>query len=297
VHYFDPHYEYWRHPEVGFAAGSAGRLHGDEKMNRLRSLDPPPDAAELEFIRDLYDEEVRYTDLGIGRLLESLAALALDGDTIVVFVADHGEEFFERGWLGHTRTLYDELIRVPLLIRLPRERKGRSVSEPVSLASLMPTLLDLIGIETRELPFQAPSLAPLLRGRALPAPAPVYIEVDRHSEGVEQAQNAGRADLRLQPGAKPIPRQMLSKHAVIVGRYKLVEDRLSGSRELYDLERDPREQTDLAASEPRRVDELARDLEAMSTRVRATALARERSERIPTQREFDLLRQLGYLEP
>lgn len=288
VHYFDPHYDYERHPEYGFAKASAGRLSGEESIEELRALRPPPDEEEKRLLRDLYDEEIRYTDAGIERLLSGLERLGLYDDTLIVFTADHGEEFFERGWLGHTRTLYDELIRVPLLIRLPGSRgAGRAVDEAVSLVSLMPTLLDLMGVDRAGLSPQGPSFAPLIRGEGGYLADALYSEVDRYSEGIGRSAATGGL----------VPRGMLLKHAIVSGRFKLIVDRLSGEQELYDLERDPQERENLAGREPEIVRTLAQRLTESAARAGSRPLARVGEERIHTQKEEEMLRQLGYISP
>jgi arylsulfatase A-like enzyme len=288
VHLFDPHYAYTRHPEYGFAKASAGRLSGGERIEELRALKPPPDEEEKRFVRDLYDEEIRYTDTGIEKLLGALRRLGLYDDTLIVFAADHGEEFFERGWVGHTRTLYDELIRVPLLIRLPGSREaGRVVDEAVSLVSLMPSLLDLMGVDRAGLSPQGPSFAPLLTGKGRYRLGALYSEVDRYSEGI--GRNAASEGL--------VPREMILKHAIVSGRFKLIVDRLSGERELYDLERDPQERENLAGREPEVVQTLAEQLAESAAEAGSRPLARVGEERIQTQEEEEMLRQLGYISP
>jgi arylsulfatase A-like enzyme len=288
VHYFDPHYAYTRHPEYGFAKPSAGRLSGEERIEELRALKPPPDEEERGFLRDLYDEEIRYTDAGIERLLGALKRLGLYDDTLIVFAADHGEEFFERGWVGHTRTLYDELIRVPLLIRLPGSREaGRVVGEAVSLVSLMPSLLDLMGVDRAGLSPQGPSFAPLLTGEGGYQPSALYSEVDRYSEGI--GRSAASEGL--------VPREMILKHAIVSGRFKLIVDRLRGERELYDLERDPQEGDNLAGREPEILQTLTQRLAQTAAEAGSRPLARVGEERIQTENEQEMLRQLGYISP
>ena len=149
VHYFDPHYDYVRHPRFNFAAERSGRLDGTQGISELQSLaDLTPD--EIAFLRDLYDEEVRHTDAGVGRLLDTLRELGLYDDALIIVTADHGEEFLERGWIGHTRSLYDELVRVPLIVRPPGGPPAPQVVDAlVSLVSLAPTVLDYAGIDLR----------------------------------------------------------------------------------------------------------------------------------------------------
>jgi arylsulfatase A-like enzyme len=241
VHYFDPHYEYRRHPQYGYADPSVGRLRGGESIHDLRDMGPSLAAEEVEFLERVYDEEIRFTDEGIGRLLEALARHGLDDDTLVVVTADHGEEFFGRGWLGHTRTLYEEVIRVPLIVRVPGSGgQGRAVGAPVSLVSLAPTILDYLGIDAPDAGFQGPSLRPLIDGSSDVDLPPVRSEVRfivLSSESV-------------------LAEKVAFKYAVIDGRYKLIKDFRTQRYELYDLERDPGEREDLASSRPDLVREM-----------------------------------------
>lgn len=271
VHYFDPHYDYERHPEVGFAPPAASRVDGSEPVMELQRRLEELDAADVALLRALYHEEVRHTDAGIGRLLDRLAALGLAERTLVAVSADHGEEFMERGWLGHTRTLYDELVRVPLLIRAPGVRPA-VVAEPVSLVSLTPTLLELLGIEVSGQRFHAPSLAELVRGEA-PAPGDAVL---------------------TQVDYVPIflPQTRTHKSALVAGRHKLIRDEASGRLELYDLLDDPGEWRDLSSVQPELTSRLAAQLD---DRLRRTARGRLGSApREVSPEELELLRGLGY---
>jgi hypothetical protein len=111
VHYFDPHYVYNSHASYTWASGSMGRLKSGEDIDTLRDMAPDLTESERDFVRALYDEEVRHTDDAIGRLLYHLDHQGSSDDTLVILTADHGEELFERGWIGHTRTLHEEVVR------------------------------------------------------------------------------------------------------------------------------------------------------------------------------------------
>jgi arylsulfatase A-like enzyme len=270
LHYFDPHYSYERHPDAHFASpGGAGRLTGEQSVEELRGLDPPPDASEAAFVRDLYDEEIRFTDAGIGRVLRALARLGLGDSTVVVLASDHGEEFWERGWLGHTRTLHDEVVRVPLIVRVPGAEPG-TVADPVSLVSLASTLLDLLGVEGEG--FQGRSFAPLLRLGSGRLPGPIYLE----TEYFRESQGAARLE---------------RKHALIDGRWKLVEDRVSGDRALYDLAADPDERTPLAS----RNVPLEKQLSEAAARYGSQRLEGAPNPVEPTPQERKMLEALGYV--
>jgi arylsulfatase A-like enzyme len=223
---------------------------------------------EVSFLRDLYDEEIRHTDAGIGRLLGSLRHRGLDDETLVVVVGDHGEEFVEHGGLGHTRTLYDEVLRVPLIIRGPASLRGpRSVDGPVSLVALMPTLLDLMDVDASALRFQAPSFAPLLSGSAPGEPEVLFCEVDFDSWDAHQK-------------------------GIVVGDSKLIRDDRSGSIELYDLAADPGERSDLAPAVPELVARLVTILDQQARLAREGAGAAQ--QRAISDEELEQLRALGY---
>ena len=281
VHYFDPHYNYRPHDEVGFAADRAGRLDGSQSMSGLQQMEGEMTSHELAYLRDVYDEEIRHTDTGIGRLLDRLADTGRDEQTVVVFTSDHGEEFLDHGHLGHTSTLYEEVIRVPLLLRIPGTA-ARVVREPVSLVSITPTLLELAGVDPpRGHSFQGDSLLPLLGSSRDPSEdAPPAFEDFSFAE-VDFASR-----LRKHKNA--------SRKAIIGARYKLILDESTGRYELYDLKRDPLERDDLAARSPALLGALRPILKAHIQVAREKALSPETMELDAA--EIELLRGLGYVE-
>jgi choline-sulfatase len=130
--YMDPHDPYFRHPYDGYAIG--------------RAFMPNPDPSQVEEIVGLYDGEIRYWDHHFSRLLEALRQRPDWDRTVVVICADHGEEFQEHGGWWHGTTLYDEEIRVPLVVRLPgSELGGTSEARWVGLIDIAPTLVRLAG--------------------------------------------------------------------------------------------------------------------------------------------------------
>ena len=132
LHYIDPHEPYTPHPErePSFARDHGWRFGNDRK--RLLAS-------------DLYDGEVRYCDDGLSELVKSLKQLGIWDDALVVVTSDHGEEFFEHGWIGHGYSVYQELIRVPLLVRGPSIPRGQVVRPPVAILDLPATMLELAG--------------------------------------------------------------------------------------------------------------------------------------------------------
>jgi arylsulfatase A-like enzyme len=276
VHYFDPHYHYKRHAQYGFAPETSGRLDGDETIQELRELmlDLTPD--ELNFIKALYDEEVRHTDAGVGRLLAALSELDVDRNTLVIVTSDHGEEFLDRGWLGHTRTLYDELVRVPLLIRLPEKNYSPKVSDvPISLTALTPTILDLVGVDSMPFDFQARSFSRMLDAGTTELGGDVLSEVDFIPF------NSGKWVREVH------------KKSVVADRHKVVRDDTTGLVEVYDLADDPGETRNLAPERPELAARLLSRLEEWVAEAGSNALTLE--DVLLEEQQIDKLRSLGYV--
>jgi arylsulfatase len=154
VHALDPHAPYEpppdlrrrfapaSPPEAGSRAGllRAYGARGAERRRRIAELAP------------LYDAEVAWADRGFGAFLELLRQRGLYERSLVVVLADHGEELGERGELGHARDLYCETLAIPLLVKPPRAAAGRRVAEPAGMIDVAPTLLRAAGLPAGELP-------------------------------------------------------------------------------------------------------------------------------------------------
>jgi arylsulfatase A-like enzyme len=125
-----------------------------------------------------YDRETRFTDDQVGPFLAAVRRLGLADQTLVVLLSDHGEEFGEHGGMGHGRTLYRELLHVPLIMWAPGLLAPKRITTPVSLLDVAPTLLDLLGL-TPDPGYRGISLAAAARGRAAPPSRPLFGEVDR----------------------------------------------------------------------------------------------------------------------
>jgi arylsulfatase A-like enzyme len=167
VHYFDPHYTYY--PPEGYRdlyPDYSGQLNRSRPYNisELRELIPNLTEDDIKYIVSLYDGEIKYTDLYIGVLLKKIKELGLDNKTVIIITADHGEEFLERGRIGHAETLYDEIIHVPLIIRNPRSPvAGVEIGNLVRLIDVGPTILDILGIKAPE-SFEGESIYKIVNG-------------------------------------------------------------------------------------------------------------------------------------
>jgi arylsulfatase A-like enzyme len=230
---------------------------------------------EVALLVDLYDEEIRFTDAGIGRLLNHLRELGLYDDTLIVLTADHGEEFLEHGWIGHTQNLYEAVVRVPLIICEPGLPHGpRVVAKPVSLVSLVATILELAGVDSSQRSLHEPSLVRELRGERDETSSVVFMEVD--FQGYSRKKTA-------------------FKKAIVVGDLKLIRDDLTGAMEIYDLAADPQERNDLAERHPELREKLVPLLERSVRRSGSAPV--DALEVEFSSEEIEELRALGYVEP
>jgi arylsulfatase A-like enzyme len=236
---------------------------GDLGFVRDRSRKDRPAAADLDHFVDAYDAALHQADEEVGRLLAALRALGLDDSTIVVVVSDHGEEFGDHGGVNHGRTLHEEVLRVPLLMRAPG-LAPREIVEPVSLADVTPTLLELVGLAP-EREMDGRSLVPLLRGEPV-TPAAIEAELNLVKENRWAARRVGdRKALSALDERRP---EVLEK---------LGEARGAARRLVFAPGVDPRETIDLAesageqaASAAALLDELEAQREAMVARRRAS---------------------------
>ncbi len=166
VHYMDPHVPYAPPPPYNRVFDDPG-YRGDVKgVTNFFQRYPVIGPADTKHLEALYDGEIASTDASISRLLRALQDRGLLSDAAIAYTADHGEEFHDHGYWGHSRTLYQELVHVPFALRIPG-LPGRHVRQTVSLVDLAPTLLKFFGVPAPA-SFQGRSLLPLARGRAMP---------------------------------------------------------------------------------------------------------------------------------
>jgi arylsulfatase A-like enzyme len=269
LHFYDPHWHYDPPPQTRkiFERPYSGSLTGlwqDFSKRDASSVTPE----DLQHLIDLYDGEIRYADDEIGRVLDHLRLRGLDRGTLVAVTSDHGEEFLEHGSWEHQKTLYEEVIRIPMVLSGPSVAVRREAAQ-VSLLDLAPTILAWAGVA-----------APPQRGRSLLSslsPREAYGETEHTADGTRK--------LFLRAGA---------------GSWKTIlslpRDRSDKAvrEEWYDLAADPAERRD----QPPRSDR--------AESLRRQALARFAEDRgrggeapavhlTPEQRER--LRALGYINP
>lgn len=148
LHYFDIHYDFIPPApyDTMFDPDYTGTMDGTGFIER-KDVNADMDPRDLEHIKALYDGEIRFTDAHVAKILEKLESYGVLDNTLVLLVSDHGDEFFEHGNKGHHRTVYDEVLRVPFIARLPEsKRAGTVVEQQVSLVDVMPSILDVVGL-------------------------------------------------------------------------------------------------------------------------------------------------------
>ena len=228
---YEPH-EPWTPPRSYIDLYGDPDYRGPEPcMSRYKRvkdyLAPARRGPMLRRMRDLYAAEVTMTDRWLSVLFERLQALALERETIVVLVSDHGYLLGEHGWTGKVASiLHPALTHVPFILVDPARRgAGQTTAWPAQTHDIGPTLLELTGVRQPK-PMNGDSLAPLLLGRPPRARRPMAY--------------GGYANW----------------HYARTNRWAYVAANTGRGRRLYDLKRDPGERRDVASRHPQLIDEL-----------------------------------------
>lgn len=221
-----------------------------------------PDA--FRSVGDPYDAEIAFADSQIARLLDALDGRGLLADTLVIVVADHGESLGEHGERDHGIFLYDSVLRVPLIIKAPGAAPRR-VAETVRITDVMPTILEMFGIDPPAV--DGVSLADLMAGRRR------HLDLESYSESLYPRRF----------GWSPLA-------ALRDGRFKFID---APRPELYDLERDPFELRNVHAVRPSVAAAMRRRLQSIADLSGAPVEADAPDEATPELRQR--LAALGYV--
>ena len=223
-----------------------------------------------------YDGSIRGLDTELGRLMDRLGELGLADDTLLAFVADHGEEFLEHGRHWHGQSVYGEVANVPLVLWGRGVPAGKVVEKTVQNLDVMPTLLDLAGIPLPER-AQGRSLVPLWSEAGEERPRPAFTE--------HRVSETDGPDL-------------YDSFAMVEGRFKLIWNvgvpAGVAEYELYDHSEDPLDLHDIAAEHPDVVERLRGELERWRTWAESHQLAADAATEMSAD-ELERLRSLGYL--
>lgn len=280
-----PGFDRWRDPAY------RGRIDGSsESVRRARRQ------SDVQRLLDLYDGEIAYVDEQLGVLLEALRSLGMYDDTLIAVLGDHGEAFGDHGDFVHGHLAYDEVMRVPLVIKFPaRVQVPAGASDLLAqLTDVAPTVLDALGLKHLAEGMQGYSLLPALH-RAQPPRSVVYAETQASTANNRLL--AVRTErwklLRVEPpgdyagqgGGTPQPatlRQRLTGYRqqlanpdmlkkVLRNPMFYVRRQMAEREMLFDLAHDPQERENVAARHPEVVQELRAMLEAWLAECRVYA--------------------------
>ena len=268
---------HYRANKFGFETANHGAPPPDQltdnaiaEMDRLIGLEEPAFYSWIHYFnvhepykserfgtspKDRYEGEIVNADREVGRLLDYIES-KLARDTIIVFTGDHGEEFKDHGGHYHGSTLYEEQVRVPLIIKVPGAKPGR-IKAPVSLVDIAPTVLELLGVEPP---------AHMVGQDLRPA---IFGGDDAHVD-------------------KPVFSSVMRRHMALLWPWKLISDPSRGLYELYNLETDPVEKInqydknkkiadDLLQETFGWLDEISRGKDAASTAINLGRMRDKRS--------------------
>ncbi len=274
LHFREPHFPYDPEPPFDTKFGPDGPIPKAARRDAAFFTDVnqgrrPFSEAEREHLVRLFDGNLAFADQEVGALRRALEAEGLWDKTVVIVAADHGEELYERGWIGHNVHVYEPSVRIPLIIRFPKGAgpAGKRVAALTDLLDVAPTIADVFGSRGKggsDREFQGRSLLPVIAG-APGKPAVLSRTVwDR-------------------------PRYALRDE-----RYKFFYDTRTGEERLYDLEKDPGETRDVGPAEPLRAAYYRQALHAWTLKLARRGPAS--SEQAELSREqCENLKSLGYI--
>ena len=276
VHYLDPHLPYAPPKEYLPESEPAPRI-GEEfaMLGEVRSGHFVPTREEKHWIRELYFSEVRYVDSNVGRILEQLKACGIYDESMIILTSDHGEEFWEHDGFGHGHSQYNELLWVPLVVKIPFSTRKGVVARGVSLESIMPFILGWCGIQYDSNMFPAGPIA---------APQQTDISVGEERPLI----SAG------------LYKKDKDKVAVFFEgiKYKYILSLVTGREELYDLLEDPGEKTNivrLAKGKVEQAKEILAEHTEQSERLREYYSIESKEEIELDEDTLNTLKSLGYL--
>ena len=191
----------------------------------------------------MYPATVLQSDENLRSVIDELKRRDVWDKTLFILLADHGEEMGEHGMWQHDQSVYEELIRVPLIIHFPHDEfAGRRVSEPVSLVDVLPTVMDYLNQPELSRGARGTSLLPIIHGAAGGATGRLKVTAMRHNQKKYYRLNKERrGDLNI------VVRQ---------GMWKGIWNAEVGTFELYDLADDPAESENLSVKEAERTEQM-----------------------------------------
>jgi len=238
LHFMDPHGPYTPsdefaeltvNPDYTGSIGNAFHLADQWKDSPVR----PPDQ-DIERARDLYDAEIASVDSAFRRVIDYLESIGQLDKTLIIITADHGEEFYEHDGFEHGHTHYDEMVKVPFIIRGPGFQSGTRVDTCVGNTDIVPTILDFLKVP---IPEELPGI-PLQNINEYEESNNRFIFGEGNNRGTH-------------------------RKFVVQWPYKCILDYVTGDFRLYNLETDPGETTDVSSEDPEITTNLMQVMSAM----------------------------------
>lgn len=268
IHFMDPHSPYTppepfnNYFDPQYQGNVTGGSH--KQLDRIMMQKEKVSSRDIEHLAAQYDGEIRYFDNELRILFNNIESFGMLKDSIIIFTADHGEEFFEHGKLLHGYTLYQEQLWVPLII-MGKNIPIRKISQPVSLIDLLPTLLNLSGIKEKT-QFQGRNI--LIKQKSM----------NFYLLYAEASLNAVFT---------------IKYKSVIKNGWKYIYDVLDNSEELYNLGEDPEEKINLVSKNPPQLAQLRKQMKKF---IRATAKSSGQTITPIDEKTREQLKTLGYIK-
>jgi arylsulfatase A-like enzyme len=254
-------------------------------LDKVMADKVPSNQEEINQVINLYDGEVAYVDQELGRLFDELKAAGLYERSLIILTADHGEAFYEHGYWKHTQTLYEEMVRVPMIVKWPEESPTGKVETLVSQTDVFPTVLEAVG----------------------PTPAGTWaMSLRRHVDRGPQKMNERTVVTEVTWDALP-NRAAMMKIAFRSEEFKYIatlhgsavnELSASGVRqeELYDLTRDPSETENVMLESEHQLRFFRKELRDYFAEASTLRAARRGEAVTLDDTTLERLRALGYVE-
>ncbi|MCK5004744.1 MAG: sulfatase [Candidatus Aminicenantes bacterium] len=266
LHYFDPHYIYLDHEKETEYKGKFRSKDISYLREQIRKDEYS--GKDTEYLKYCYNTEIRLTDFYIGKVINELKRSGIYENTIIIFTSDHGEEFIERGWLGHSTTLYKEQTGVPIIIK-PVDKSHLSLRNfeniPVSNIDLVPTLISMAGLKRM----------PGISGKDL-----FNSDPDNHDFFGEVSQKEFGSDIELV--------------SVTWRNWKVIKDLNNNRFELYNINEDIEEKENIIGSVPDISSKLKLKIQKWMKNMRKPG-AKGKKRRSLSDSEREKLKTLGYI--
>lgn len=235
LHDYQTHSDYSAQPKYqeGLIRPYEGKVTGaTSELMVFRNDHSPLGPRDIEHLVDLYVGGIRQMDAELGRLFRHLQQAGYWENTLIIVTSDHGEEFLEHGGVLHGRTQYDEVLRIPLIMRGPGVPAATRISDSVSIIDVLPTALSLMQIPVGSAPD----------GTALDG-------IDVMAAG-EDGSRSRQPDRILFAEADHGNAQLDILRSVRMRGFKLIHNRLTGVSEFYATRSDPSEQREISGRHP-----------------------------------------------